>query len=431
MAGNNLILIILGIIAIILIGNQTELFTVFPNEGASASVIITNQKGELNFLEGDTIIPMSTEQMGCGASESCVTGVRGYMIFVNNKLFALSGNPHNAPHYSICGTASTSQEYWENNCGSWQHTYRELLKCSSDSNCDYAGFNTLGQNRLEAGNNQEVEVLMRLNKNDGGITSSYSRFKINVASLPCVAESGQLLVAEVFGSGNTINKNNLRYSSGFVKTCSATPPIVADQFTLTYYQDLSIYTKLNSNQDYIVPNNRAATIFYLIDNKPEFNLPGACEVYNLQSERCESLSEVGFVTTCTDGTFNPDALTCTVIPGKRYICEVGQTLNLADLTCDELLPINIKQNYTIINDCEDKGGFYNKTTNICKFIAESEYTCLSGFDYNNITNKCEKLGGYDNISVNQEISKSPSAVLYVVGGIVLLIMLFSLFRRKA
>jgi len=401
--------------------------SVFPGEPSGNDIILKNQKGETNlFFEGDTINPVVIPQ-------GAVDGIFGYMIFVNDKLFAISGGQTYSPHYSICGTESTSQEYWVGACGSWQHAFKDLLHCTSDMSCNYPGFNTM-PNRLEAGNNQEVEIRVTYHRNDEvRLSGGFSRFKINVAPLPCVASSGQLLVAEVFGSGATINKNSLRYSSGFAKTCSATPSLVADKFTLTYYQDLSINTKLNNNQDYVVPNNRAVTIFYLIDNKPEFNLPAVCEVYNIESQRCESLNEVGFVTTCTDGTFNPDDLTCSVFPGKRYLCEPGQTLNLADLTCDELLPVTIKQNYTIINDCEDKGGFYDSTTNICKFSPKEEIYCKQGFSL--VGDSCKKEGGNEDVPINEVIVteyKIPIWIYFAIGFIVILliILLIKLLKRR-
>ena len=398
----SIFIIILLVILIALIGisfyGGIVFQTVFPNEGLSQNIKITNQKGELNFLEGDTINPIDTEITSCGAEQSCTTGIYGYMIFINDKLHKISGRYRSAPHYSICGRESTSQIYWENDCGTWQYVYQDLLKCSNDNTCDYAGFNTLGQNKLEAGNNQEVEVIMRLTKNDGGFSSAYNRFKINIAPLPCVFDSNQLLVVQDFRSGSTISKSTLRFPP--VKFCSVHPPIIVDSFTKTSYTDLNILTRLNNNADYVVPQDKVVAIFYVANNDP--SIPALCspdDVYNLNSGLCEDV--IGFVTVCQEGTFDPSKGICVTQPGIEYVCPEGARYDISLNVCIYNPPVQTiceigaynpntgKCEYNPPTDIICSQGTYNPITQLCEYTPPTSAICPAGTTYNLITNKCE------------------------------------------
>ena len=391
---NTIIWIILGIGIIVLIGNQAGLFSVFPGEPSGNDIILKNQRGELNlFLEGDTINPV----LGPG-DQGAVDGIFGYMIFVNNKLFAISGGQTYSPHYSICGTESTSQEYWVGACGSWQHAFKDLLHCTSDTSCNYPGFNTLGQNKLEAGNNQEVEVRVTYHRNDEvRLSGGFYRAKINVAPVPCVYGDNQLLVLEDFRSGSTINKANLRFTNYFVKTCSVHPPIVVDEFTRTSYSDLNILTKLNNNFDYVVPQNKIVALFYVVDNNQ--NIPVLCEknqAFDTEENICKDA--IGFVTVCREGTFDPSSGICVSQPGIQYVCPQNSRYDTALNVCiseiDEVICSRGTYNNAIgkciynpdVNNVCPIGN-YDSSINKCVYTPEVQNVCGTGI-YNAALNKC-------------------------------------------
>lgn len=443
-----MIFLLVILVALIGISFYGEIFfqTVFPDELTTANIKITNQNGQLNFLEGDTINPISTETMG----------IKGYMIFVNDKLHKISGSYANTPHYSICGTASTSEVYWENDCGSFQYAYKNLLRCSNDNICDYPRIE-----KLEAGNNQEVEVIMSLSKNDGGIIQQYNRFKINVASLPCVLDTGQSIVAQTYQSNSILNKNSLRYKDAFVKTCSSLPPIIVDSFTKTSYTDLNILTKFNSNFDYQVDSRRVMAFFYVVDNsKAQLSL--VCDInkaFNIDTNRCEDIN--AFVSVCQEGVINPEQGTCTVIPELDYLCPEGSRYdtvlnsciaNIDQIKCNvegAVYDLNLKvciytpkteglclegnfdkeKNVCILTENLDylclKGNLVDiNGTKTCQIIPENDYICKKGFTYDNELGKCVKP--YEEKKFNILYITIPSILIILT----LIIYLFSKKSRK-
>ena len=450
-------LIVFSIVLVILVGAYFTFIQnlVFPNREISGfKFSITNQNGQTNFLEGDTIKILPGEPLGCGAEEYCAIGILGYMIFVNDKLMTISGKQGNAPHYSICGNAGTSQIYWDGDCGSWYYAYKDLLRCSKDGieNCNYPKIE-----KLEAGNNQEVEVLLTL-QTSGGLSGQYNRFKINIASLPCVLDSGQSIVAQTFQSGSTINKNNLQFSNAFVKTCSSLLPIIVDSFTKTSYTDLSILTKLNNNFDYVVPSDRVIALFYVVDNN-KANLPIVCDfnkAYNLNSGKCEDIN--AFITTCVEGNFDiiNGIPTCVTQPFKGDpICPEGSHWDLVIQTCvgNEILCRNPDAVYDEnLKSCTippNSQGLcpqekFDKEKNVCILdtnfdylcsIGEIQeingtktclikeiirYECLKGFEFNAEEGKCI-----------QKYSKVSNMVYWIVGVIIVLsLILYFIFKPK-
>ena len=182
-------------------------------------------------------------------------------------------------------------------------------------------------------------------------------------------------------------------------------------------------------------------------------------VYNIESGRCENLDTIGFLTICSTGVFDPSKGLCISTPRVEYLCPQNSRYDIAQNICianidqvqctlgiyNQELKVCIyepelkgqciqgqwdseKQACILTNDLDYlclTGSLVDiNGTKICKITPENKYVCLSGFNYNSLSGKCEKIGGFSNEDVStQQKFNIPKEILYIIGAIIFFIII--------
>jgi len=436
MNNKNIIFWIGGILLVILLANQFQLgeFAIYSG-GKSNQIIFLNQRGDRDFIEGDLL--------GVVHSGEPDWSTKYTLVFINDKYY--SGDKNNFGFYhDWLGVEFNDKVYPSDKLEPGQN-FVEVFYIPRASDCY----------RLTGGGRPGEPC---------DTNPRYDNIMLNVRPLPCVLGENQLLAVESFSGNTVISEDSLRFD--VVKYCSIHPPIVVDAFTKTSYTNLDILTKLKNKQTITVPSDKVYSIFYVLDNSDE-KIPGVLcnptQAYNIDEERCEDA--IGFIQVCSSGTFDPATGICTIQPESKRICPEDGYYDLAQGVC--IIHPETKA------DCPS-GTEYNEELNICWYEpeikelctqgqwdseknaciitpdidyfclqgekqiingtvkctieAEFEYKCLSGFNFNRETMRCEKFGQH--YVVDDDGVEKDNKIVWIVGGLGLAGLLIWIMTKK-
>lgn len=139
----------------------------------------------------------------------------------------------------------------------------------------------------------------------------------------CQLGQNELLMAESFAGGQTIDKNSPSYVAQ--RYCLEHPPFVTDLQSGGSTADPSILGKILTGQQHIIDTSKTVTLFYVV-NIDQANLRGKCavdeKVYDAKRNECLPLSGVGQI--CSSGVFDEERRSC--ITENVPSCKEGGTL---------------------------------------------------------------------------------------------------------
>lgn len=199
---------------------------------------------------------------------------------------------------------------------------------------------------------------------------AYFRFNINVFPKPCLLQPNQLIAAEMFSPGITINENTLRYP--VAQWCSEHPLKVYEKNSRTFTNRYDLFNKLKNQESLTVPSGETWMVFYVIDNNAE--IPAMCDptlYYDVDKKICTDVS--GILTVCSYGTFDPSLGLCLVqADDSEPFCEIGR-YDLSLNKCIYNPPL-----YPLCDFCFNLGCEYNYATDRCEYNAPLVGLCPEG-----------------------------------------------------
>ena len=199
----------------------------------------------------------------------------------------------------------------------------------------------------------------------------------------CSYDQNDMLVAETFSGGQTINKDNLRYP---IKSfCRAHPSIITQDSTKTSFTSTNIPQDLINEVSVTISSDETLTIFYIIENN--YDLPTICTsddnlALNVGTGVCSST--LGFTYLCSEGVFDALSGVCIVQPESKEVCEKGR-YDIALGVCIYNPPINV--------DCGSNNCYYSLEQDTCVCSMTDQLSCDEGYTiYYPTQSNCEGEG---------------------------------------
>lgn len=305
-----------------------------------------------NQFSGSALLLVSN---GIGVSATDPTDYKGKNY---RATFYASGNG---------GSASVGVQGCDVGLDIGQRTDYEII--SGDLNPDEIIVRKNGQTVCNTVNTGPLHVTVGVGGNDAkqvvdGLYIVQDRFQPKI--LPaCTLSPGDLLAAETFQAGDTIDFFSTRFPTK--SYCINSPAIITDVAAGGVSSTSEIYFVLQQGQTFTIPDGQTMTLFYTFDNS-EGLVPQQCdvatEVYSVDQSAC--LPASGIVQVCSSGIFDPAQGVCVVesVP----TCDQGR-LEVVDgeFTCVFNPPVN--------QECET--GTLDPETGQCTVPASG---CPSGFE---------------------------------------------------
>jgi hypothetical protein len=201
----------------------------------------------------------------------------------------------------------------------------------------------------------------------------------------CTYAQNDLLVAESFAGGQSIDKFSLRYP--MKSFCRGHPSIVTDDALKQSVTSTNIPQDLIDGKSVSIGSGQTLTVFYIIENNA--NLPTICSPdSNLAldvSNPAVCKSTLGFTYLCSEGQFDALSGTCVVQPESKTLCSEGR-YDVNSGLCIFNPPLQV--------DCGANNCFYSVDRNVCSCSVKDEFVCDLGFSlFEPSQSECVALGG--------------------------------------